>query len=183
MTPKNLIKLTAFSGAAIGAAVAGWTMIEYAAGLHDMKAGTGTSLLRMASSAVALPIVLGGVYVGMSVRRGREPGGEISIVSLLISGILIAAFAGAAVGLWTAIYDGLVNPGYLERMADEAKRQLEQEGVPAREINNRLASRFGLASHVIMGCLSTAVVGGVGAVLAAILMRKREAAGERRLRD
>lgn len=126
-------------------------------------------------------ILLGGMLYGTLQYRNNYAGGYISFGNAFLSGFLIVLVAAFISAVYSYVFTSFIDPAFLEKIVEMTMEKTETDliskGLSEEQIEPALAMTRKMMSSTaisIMAFLSSALVGAIVALIAAIFVKKED---------
>lgn len=126
-------------------------------------------------------ILLAGMIYGTLTYRNNFLGGNISFGKAFISGFLIVLISALVSSIYSYVFMVFIDPSYLdkiiEKAVENAEAKMSEKGLSAEQMEPGLAMTRKFMSPVamtIMAILSSALIGGILALIAAAFLKKED---------
>jgi len=113
------------------------------------------------------------IFYGVKEYRDNVNGGSLTVGEAVKLGALIALIGGLLAGAFTLLYNYVIDPGYMDRVMDNTREQMEDRGMTDEQIDQAMgwsemfrSPLLGAAFSIVWYCLWGLVKGLIsGAIL------------------
>ena len=148
-----------------------WTMIQYLTGLD--RSDTGKYL-----SWISYPIMA--VFIVMAIKEEKNlGGGYLSFGEGFKTGMMMMTVVAVIMSVFTYLYFSIINPEFLEFVADKAYDDMENRGMSDAEIEQAMgyAKMFmGVGFMTGAAFIGNIIIGAIMSLIAAAILKKEKPA-------
>jgi hypothetical protein len=117
------------------------------------------------------------IVLGIKSYRDEECGGYISYGKSVGTGILISVFGGILVSVFTIVLFTMIDPGMTERILDEARQGMIEQGFPDEKIEKGIEIAHKMMTPFFMfllGILGSAITGVIFSLIVSVFVKKEQ---------
>lgn len=157
-------------GLITGIGVCLWVLAEYVLGFHGERwqIGQWSGFL-----SIVIPIVT--LTLALRHKRDHELGGALPWGAAIKSGAIISLITGIVTTIFMALYNRVINPGWMEYVLAQQRLQWAADGMSETEIATRVEGYEMLMSEtvqIVSGLMMPIVFGIILTVIITFLLRR-----------